>query len=85
MRLDRAGRALIRWICGVAFRERVSSSEVRSRFGLKGTVELICDKRLRRFGHIGRSGEDSSINKSTYKQSSTYHGPSPMKVRHLSS
>ena len=55
MRLERADRAMIRWICGVSFRDRVSSSELRSRLGLRSIDELMRDKRLRWFGHVERS------------------------------
>ena len=57
MRLERADRAMIRWICGVSFRDRVSSSELRSRLGLRSIDELMRDKRLRWFGHVERSGK----------------------------
>ena len=55
MRLERADRAMIRWICGVSFGDRVSSSELRSRSGLRSIDELMRDKRLRWFGHVERS------------------------------
>ena len=46
MRLERADRAMIRWICGVLFRDRVPSSELRSRLGLRSidarqTTEMV--------------------------------------------
>ena len=57
MRLERADRAMIRWICGVSFRDRVSSSELRSWFGLRSIDDLMRDKRLRWYGHVERSGD----------------------------
>ena len=47
MHLERADRAMIRWICGVSFRDRVSSSKLRSRLGLRSIEDLMRDKRLR--------------------------------------
>ena len=43
MRLERADRALVRWICGVLFRNRVSSSQLRSWLGLKGIDDLTTE------------------------------------------
>ena len=57
MRLERADRAMIRWICGVSFRDRVPSSELRRRLGLRSIEDLMRDKRLRWFGHVERSGD----------------------------
>ena len=53
-RFERADRAMIRWICGVSFRDRVSS-ELRSRLGFKSIDDLMRDKRLRWYGHVERS------------------------------
>ena len=55
MRLERTDRAMIRWICGVSFRDRVPSSELRRRLGLRSIEDLMRDKRLRWYGHVERS------------------------------
>ena len=52
MCLERADRAMIRWICGVSFRDRVPSSELRSQLGLRSIDDLMQDKRLRLNGHV---------------------------------
>ena len=62
-RLERADRAMIRWICGVPFRDMVPSLKLSGRLGLKSIQEVMRDKRLRWFGHVERSGEDSWIRK----------------------
>ena len=62
-RLERADRAMIRWICGVPFRDRVPSLDLRGRLGLKSIEEVMRDKRLRWYGHVERSGEDTWISK----------------------
>ena len=51
--LEKASKAMIRWICGVFFKNRVSS-----RVDLKSIDDLMRDKRSRWFGHVERSGED---------------------------
>ena len=61
--LEKADRVMIKWLCEVAFRDMVSSSVLRGRLGLKSIRELMQDKRLRWFGHVERSWEDSWISK----------------------
>ena len=55
MRLERADRAMIRWICGISFKDRIPSSELRNRLGLRSIDDLMRDKRLRWYGHVERS------------------------------
>ena len=62
MCLERVDKAMIRWICGVLFRNRVSSSEQRNRLGLKSIDDFMRDKRLRWYGHVERS-VDAWINR----------------------
>ena len=62
-RLERADRAMIRWICGVPLGDMVPSLVLSGRLGLKSIAEVMRDKRLRWFGHVERSGEDSWISK----------------------
>ena len=62
-RLERADRAMIRSICGVSFGDMVPSLVLSGRLGLKSIAEVMRDKRLRWFGHVERSGEDSWISK----------------------
>ena len=60
-RLERADRAMVRWICPVIFMDMVSSSELSGRLGLKSIEDVMQDKRFRWFGHLQRSGEGSWI------------------------
>jgi len=52
MRLERADRAMIRWICGISFKDRIPSSELRNRLGLRSIDDLMRDKRLRGTGTL---------------------------------
>jgi hypothetical protein len=53
-RLERAERAMVRWMCGVTLRDRNKSDELRVRLGVEGVADIVRRSRLRWFGHLER-------------------------------
>jgi len=62
--LKRAERRMIRMMCGVTLRNRVSSQNLQERLGLNEDISVVLKKaRLRWFGHVYRREEDAGIRK----------------------
>ena len=53
-RLERAERAIIRWMCGVTLKNRTRSDELLERLGVESITDMIRRGRLRWFGHLER-------------------------------
>ena len=53
-RLERTERMMVRWMCGVSLKNRISSGELNERLGIVGVVEVVRRGRLRWFGHLER-------------------------------
>ena len=50
---------MVRWMCGVSLKNRISSAELNSRLGVEAVVDIVRRGRLRWFGHLERkSSED---------------------------
>ena len=56
-RLERAERWMMRRMCGVTLRDRVSSRELYDRLGLDSVSSIVVRGRLRWFGHVQRRSE----------------------------
>ena len=56
LRLQRNGRAMIHWICGVRLEDRISSSSLLQRLKIPGLDVVLRYNRLRWHGHVERSG-----------------------------
>ena len=54
---------MVRWICGVSLRDRLSSDELRARLGIKSILDVMRERRLRWFGHVERRDRDSWLQK----------------------
>ena len=54
-KLQKTDRAMIRWICGVKLKDRVSSDVLLQKLKIPSVVELCRLNRLRWFGHVDRS------------------------------
>ena len=54
-RLQRNERAIIRWICKVKIRDKISSNSLLNKLCLKNLNVTLRTNRLRRFGHVCRS------------------------------
>jgi hypothetical protein len=53
-RLERTERMMVRWMCGVSLKNRISSKDLRVRLGIEGIDEIVERGRLRWFGHVER-------------------------------
>src|SRR5450432_1712266 len=61
LRLERAERAMVRWMCGVTLKNRISSERLRSRLGIKSVTDVVRRGRLRWFGHVERKEDDAWV------------------------
>src|SRR5450432_185777 len=61
LRLERAERAMVRWMCGVTLKNRISSERLRSRLGIKSVTDVVRRGRLRWFGHVERKESDDWV------------------------
>ena len=62
-RLERTERMMIRLMCGVSMRDRISSEELRRRLGFDSVSIVVRRGRLRWFGHVERKTEDDWVKK----------------------
>mgnify|MGYP003454445976 CR=1 FL=1 len=52
--VERAERMMIRWMCGVSLKNRISSAELYGRLGVEEVADVMRRGRLRWFGHLER-------------------------------
>ena len=57
-RLERTGRMMVSWMCGVSLKSRMSSKKLNARLGIEAVSEIVRRGRLRWYGHIERKGSD---------------------------
>jgi len=62
-RLERAERMMVRWMCGVTLKDKISSEELLSRVGVEPVGDVVRRGRLRWFGHVERKSEDDWVKK----------------------
>ena len=60
-RLERTERMMVRWMCGVRLKNRISSEELNGRLGIVKIMEIVRQGRLRWFGHLERKGNDDWV------------------------
>jgi len=60
-RLERTERMMVRWMCGVSLKNRISSEELNGRLGVEGVADVVRRGRLRWFGHLERKGSDDWV------------------------
>ena len=49
---------MVRWMCGVTLKNRITSEELRNRLSIGSVTEIISRGRLRWFGHVERKVDD---------------------------
>ena len=59
--LQGCDRRMLRRLCGVTLRDRVSSDEVLRRVGLESVLLKIREKRMAWFGHVYRRNEEDPL------------------------
>jgi hypothetical protein len=65
-RLGRAERMMVRWMCGVTLKNRISNKEVYSRLNVEEVSDVVRRGRLRWFGHLERKSESDWVSACRY-------------------
>ena len=55
--LQRAERAMARWMCGVSLWDRISAEDIMLRLDIEEVLNVVRRGRLRWFGHVQRKEE----------------------------
>jgi len=63
--LQRVERMMVRWMCGVTLRSRVTSDELLSHMRVNAVFQIVRYNRLRWFGHVKRKSDDDWVKKSS--------------------
>ena len=58
--LQQAEMRMVRWMCDVKVKDKVSSKELRKRLGIEDIVLVLQQNRLRWYGHVLRK-EDTEM------------------------
>jgi len=56
---------MVRWMCNVKVKDRVSSKELRERLGIDDIILILQQNRLRWYGHVLRK-EDTILGEEMY-------------------
>ena len=62
-RLERAENMIVRWICGVTLKNKISSEELRERLGIKSIQDVVRQGRPRWYGHVERKSDEDWVKK----------------------
>ena len=60
-RLERTERMMVRWMCGVTLKNRISNKDLNRRLGVEGIADVVRRGRLRWFGHLERKGSNDWV------------------------
>jgi hypothetical protein len=60
-RLERAERMMVRWMCGVSLKNRISCEELNRRLSVVGVADVVRHGRLRWFGHVERKDSNDWV------------------------
>ena len=61
--LQRAEMRMVRWMCGIKLKDRLSSKELRERLGIDDIALVSQQNRLRWYGHVLRKDDDYWVKK----------------------
>ena len=56
---------MVRWMCGVTLKNRITSEELRNRLSIEAVTEIVRRDRLRWFGHVEKKADDDWVKKCT--------------------
>ena len=56
--MERNENVMLRWMCGVTLRDKVSTVELRRILGIEGVVEVMRRGRMSWLGHVERKEVD---------------------------
>jgi len=54
---------MVRWMCGVKLKDRVSNKELRERLGIVDITSLLQQNRLQWYGHVLRKDDNDWVKK----------------------
>ena len=57
-RLGTAEKMMVRWMCGVTLKNRITSEELRNRLSIEAVTKIVRRSRLRWFGHERKADYD---------------------------
>ena len=57
-RLERTEKMMVRWMCGVTLKNRITSEELRNRLSIEAVTEIVRRGRFRWFEHVDRKADD---------------------------
>ena len=60
-RLEGTEKMMVRWMCGVTLKNRITSEELRSRLSIEAVTEIVRRGRLRWCGHVERKVDDDWV------------------------
>ena len=60
---ERTEKMMVRWMCGVTLKNRITSEELRNRLSIEAVTEIVRRGRLRWFGHVERKADDDWVKK----------------------
>jgi hypothetical protein len=61
MRLERAENMMVRWMCGVTLKDKISTEILRKRLGIGSVTNFVTRGRLGWFGHVERRAESDCL------------------------
>jgi len=56
LHLERTEHMMVRWMCSVSLKNRISCVDLNGRLGLEEVTDIVRHGRLRWFGHLERKG-----------------------------
>ncbi len=60
-RLVRTEKMMVRWMCGVTLKNRISSAELYNRLNVEEVSDVVRHGKLRWFGHVERKSHDDGV------------------------
>ena len=63
LKFERAEMQMIRWICGISLKDRMTNAELRRLVGVEPITTFIRSGRLRWCGHVLRKGDEDWVKK----------------------
>ena len=63
MRLERAERRMLRWMCGVSLKDKVTTVKLREQMGVDAVSDVVRRGRLRWLGHVLRKDDGNWVKK----------------------
>jgi hypothetical protein len=74
-KLERAENMMVRWMCGVTLKDRISTTELRERLGISSIMSFVRRGRLGWFGHVERKDDDDWVKSCRNLKVSGERGP----------